>query len=106
MSAYDTRKYDTAALSSVFQVSLGTVNNWLGRRRDTGDYVAKKACGPTPKVSTSAFKAYMEVPDNNFKTQEEIGTDLGVSAMTVSNLMRAIGYTRKKRLAPTKKQMT
>lgn len=86
----------------IFGVSLMTQHRWKRKLQETGDFQRGKfSPGAPPHISTEEFKTYMRNPLNQGKTQSEIAADFGESAMTICNMMKKIGYTRKKRISRT-----
>jgi transposase len=94
-----------AEIKTNFGVSATTFYNWKKRQIETGDCAKKYGTGATPQITTEDFEAYMQWPENQAKTQPEIAAHFGTSAMTISNMLYKISFTRKKRATPTVKQM-
>lgn len=93
--------------SDHFQISHNTINLWLRRKAETGDVQAKKreAQGHSHKIEDwDKFRAFAQ--ENYDKTQEEMAALWGdISDRTISRALKKIGFTRKKKLTDTKKEM-
>lgn len=108
--SYDLRKKVMKALdegmkkteaSKIFNISRNTINLWLTRRKESGDYKAKKGYqqGYNPKVSNLAeFQEFVQ--KNSSKTQKEMAEAWGekISDQTIGKALKKIGFTRKKNL--------
>ena len=90
-----------AEVERIFGVCQMTQNCWAHRLKKYGSLERGRfSPGTHPEISTEHFRLYMENPANQQKTQAEFG----VTGMTISNMMKKIGYTRKKKRSPTGKQ--
>jgi transposase len=87
-------------VEAAFGVSPMTQHRWKKQFIETGDvrFSGKYSPGAPPHISTEVFLVYMSNPLNQQKTQREISEEFGESIMTISNMMKKIGFTRKKRL--------
>ena len=90
--------------AQVFGISRNTIDLWLKRRIETGDYQAKpkQPPGNGHKITDwEKFRAFVAEYGN--KTQAEMAELWSgqISARTVSRALRYIGFTRKKRLMAT-----
>ncbi len=86
-----------AEVERIFGVCQMTQNRWAHRLKKYGSLERGRfSPGAPPDISTEHFRLYMENPANQQKTQAEIGAEFGVTGMTISNMMKKIGYTRKK----------
>jgi transposase len=87
--------------SQMFNVSRNTINLWLKRKEETGDYKAQKT---TPLETTTKIKDWKKfqefVEDNADKTQVEMAQlwDGEISDRTISRALKKINFTRKKNL--------
>lgn len=95
-------------VSSIFKISRNTINTWLHRRRETGDIIALTGYqkGYNPKIpDLEQFRKFAQI--NGSKTQKEMADEWPdkVSARTISKALKKIGYTRKKKLTVTEKEM-
>lgn len=87
--------------SHIFKISRNTINVWLNRRKQTGDYRAKVGYqqGYNPKIKDlSEFVEFVLV--HGSKTQKEMAEAWpeDISDRTISKALKKIGYTRKKNL--------
>ena len=94
--------------AQVFGISRNTIDLWLKRRIETGDYQAKpkQPPGNGHKITDwQKFRAFVAQYGN--KTQAEMAELWSgqISARTISRALRHIGFTRKKRLMATLKAM-
>jgi transposase len=90
--------------AQVFGISRNTIDLWLKRRIETGDYQAKpkQPPGNGHKITDwEKFRAFVAQYGN--KTQAEMAELWSgqISARTISRALRHIGFTRKKRLMAT-----
>ena len=90
--------------AQVFGISRNTIDLWLKRRIETGDYQAKpkQPPGNGHKITDwQKFRAFVAQYGN--KTQAEMAELWSgqISARTISRALRHIGFTRKKRLMAT-----
>ena len=94
----DSMKKSEAA--QVFGISRNTIDLWLKRRIETGDYQAKprKPPGNGHKI-TDWEKFHSFVAQYGNKTQAEMAVlwSEPISARTISRALHKIGFTRKKR---------
>jgi transposase len=87
--------------SRVFKLSRNTINLWLKRREETGDYKAIEGYqkGYKPKIADlEKFKEFAR--QHGRKTQAEMAEAWGgdISARTIGKGLKKIGFTRKKNL--------
>jgi transposase len=87
--------------SQVFKLSRNTINLWLKRREETGDYKAIEGYqkGYKPKLADlEKFKEFAR--QHGGKTQAEMASAWGgdISARTIGKGLKKIGFTRKKNL--------
>ena len=92
----------------VFQVSRNTIYLWLAKKASTGDYQAKpnEPKGNGHKVTDwERFREFVRV--NGDKTQEEMAKlwEAPISDRTISRALKKIGFSRKKKLMATEKEM-
>jgi len=86
--------------AQVFQISRNTIDLWLKRRSETGDYQAKpkQPPGNGHKITDwEKFRAF--AAQHGDKTQVEMAElwEGQISARTISRALHKIGFTRKKR---------
>jgi len=94
--------------SRVFKLSRNTINLWLKRREETGDYKAKIGYqkGYRPKIADlEEFREFAR--QHGRKTQAEMAQAWGgdISARTIGSGLKKIGFTRKKKLMGTERGM-
>ena len=113
--SYDLRKKVMKALdggmkkteaSKTFNISRNTINLWLTRRKESGDYRAKKGYqqGYNPKIQDlEEFQEFVQ--KNSSKTQKEMAEAWGekISDQTIGKALKKIGFTRKKNLWVSRK---
>jgi transposase len=101
VAACDSGRWKRVEIAEQFGVSASWIRRLLQRRRETGDYGAKRTKrGRKPAFSGKSLKQLdrlaQEQPD---ATLEELRDRCGVSCSleTVSNTLARLGYRRKKR---------
>ena len=105
MKALDGGMKKTEA-SKTFNISRNTINLWLKRRNESGDYRAKKGYqqGYNPKIQDlEEFQEFVQ--KNSSKTQKEMAEAWGekISDQTIGKALKKIGFTRKKNLLISRK---
>lgn len=94
----DSMKKSEAA--QVFGVSRNTIDLWLKRRTETGDYQAKRRQPPGNGHKITDWEKFREfAAQYGDKTQAEMAElwEGQISARTISRALHKIGFTRKKR---------
>ena len=91
--------------SRVFKLSRNTINLWLKRREETGDYKAREGYqkGYKPKIADlEEFKEFAR--QHGRKTQAEMAEAWGgdISARTIGKGLNKIGFTQKKLMGTAK----
>lgn len=108
--SYDLRKKVIEAIdggmgkthaSKIFKISRNTLNLWMMRREETGDYRAKVGYqqGYNPKIlDLEKFREFAQ--KHGSKTQEEMAEAWPekISDKTIGKALKKIGFTRKKNL--------
>jgi transposase len=94
--------------SRIFQISRNTINLWLRKREQTGDYRAEEGYqkGYNHKITElDKFRDFAQVNGN--LTQKEMAElwSEKISDCTIGKALRKIGYTRKKKPMAIKKEM-
>ena len=87
--------------SRVFNLSRNTINLWLKRREETGDYKAIEGYQKGYKPKIADFEKFKEFArQHGRKTQAEMAEAWGgdISARTIGKGLNKIGFTRKKNL--------
>lgn len=91
----------TTEASKIFKISRNTINLWLQRREETGDYLAKDGYqrGYGAKIKDlEKFKEFAR--KHSSQTQKEMAGawHLEISDLTLGKGLKKIGFTRKKNL--------
>lgn len=92
----------------IFQLTRNTINLWLKRRAETGDYQSKSnRPHRTASKITDWDKFAQFVKTHGDKTQAQMAQlwDANVSARTFARALQKIGFTRKKRCDPATTQV-
>lgn len=94
--------------SELFNISRNTINLWLRRKAETGDFQAlpNKPPGNNHKITDwEEFRRFAKA--NGDKTQKEMAVlwKDEISDRTISRALKKIGFTRKKRLMVIGKEM-
>ena len=98
MKAIDGGMKKTEA-SKIFNISRNTINLWLTRRKESGDYRAKKGYQQGYNQKINNLEEWKEfVQKNSSKTQKEMAEAWGekISDQTIGKALKKIGFTRKK----------
>jgi transposase len=95
-------------VSQLFNISRNTIDLWLKRKAETGDYQAlpNQPKGSNHKITNwEKFREFAVVHGD--KTQVEMAQlwEDKISDRTISRALKKIGFTRKKRLMVTEKEM-
>lgn len=109
--SYDLRKKVISAIeqgglkkteaSQLFNISRNTIDLWLKRKVETGDYQAKPNTPPGNNHKITDWEKFREfVYRHGNKTQAEMSElwEGEISVQTISRALQKIGFTRKKRL--------
>ena len=87
--------------SELFNISRNTINLWLKRKKETGDFQAlpNKPPGNNHKITDwEEFRQFVKVHgDRTQKEMAKLWKD-EISDRTISRALKKIGFTRKKRL--------
>jgi transposase len=88
-------------VSEIFQISRNTINLWLTRKEQTGDFLPEpnRPPGNNHKITDwNKFTNFASV--NGDKTQEQMAQlwEGDISKRTISRALAKIGFTRKKRM--------
>jgi transposase len=91
-------------VSETFQISRNTINLWLNRKEQTGDFLPEpnRPPGNNHKITDwNKFTKFATV--NGDKTQEQMAQlwEGDISKRTISRALAKIGFTRKKKLMDT-----
>ena len=95
-------------VSQLFNISRNTIDLWLKRKAETGDYQAlpNQPKGSNQKI-TNWEKFWEFAVVHGDKTQVEMAQlwEDEISDRTISRALKKIGFTRKKRLMVIEKEM-
>ncbi len=94
--------------SKIFKISRNTINLWLARREETGDYRAKVGYqqGYGAKITDlESFRKFAQRQGS--KTQKEMAQAWPekISDLTIGKALKKINFTRKKKLTGIEKEM-
>ncbi len=115
--SYDLRSKAVAAVkrgekkievSRFFKISRNTLDLWLKKERETGDYQASQPVGVGTRPKIQELEKFREfVKENSEKTQKQMAQLWGDKAtqQNISYACRKLGITRKKKLMDTGKEM-
>lgn len=94
----DSMKKSEAA--QVFSISRNTINLWLKRQQETGDYQAQTTRPHRTKSKITDWEEFAQfVEQHGDKTQEQMAQLWAepISARTISRGLKKLGLSRKKR---------
>lgn len=95
-------------VAELFQISRNTINLWLKRKQETGDYQALSNRPNCIKAKITDWQAFQEFAQRHGdKTQAQMAQlwDETISPRTISRGLKKIGFTRKKKTTDMKKEM-
>lgn len=117
--SYDFRQKVVAAIevdgrkkcevSEVFNISRNTINLWLTRRKQTGDFLPEPNRPPGSNHKITDWRKFTEFASTHgSKTQAQMAQlwEGDISKRTISRALAKIGFTRKKKLMDTAKGTT
>lgn len=114
--SYDLRKKVIEAIdggmgktqaSKIFKVSRNTINLWLQKRKETGDYRADDGYQQGYGAKILDLESFREfAKKHGGQTQKEMAETWNgeVSDRTIGKALRKIGFTRKKNLRLSRKR--
>ena len=94
--------------AEVFQISRNTIDLWLKRKRETGDYrpESNRPHSTNAKIKNwQAFQLFADLHGDKTQHQMALLWDEPISPRTISRGLKKIGFTRKKRVMDTKKEI-
>ena len=108
IEAIELEGWKKSEVSQLFNISRNTIDLWLKRKAETGDYQAlpNQPKGSNHKITNwEKFREFAVVHGD--KTQVEMAQlwEEKISDRTISRALKKIGFTRKKRLMVTEKEM-
>ncbi len=86
-----------------FEIASNTVRNWYKRYESEGSYEAKKVGGKKGRIEEEEVAIYVSKNPNFILS--EMGEHFGMSAPGALYWLRKLGYSYKKKIFPTWKQM-
>jgi transposase len=94
--------------SKIFKISRNTINLWLARREETGDYRAKEGYQQGYGAKITDLENFREFArQQGSKTQKEMvqAWPEKISDLTIGKALKKINFTRKKKLTGIEKEM-
>lgn len=105
MEAIDRGMKKTQA-SQIFKISRNTINLWMKRREETGDYQAKTGYQKGYEAKIPDLDQFREFAQKHGgQTQKEMAEVWSekISDQTIGKALKKIGFTRKKKLTGIEK---
>jgi transposase len=93
--------------SKIFNISRNTINLWLNKRKQTGDYRAKKGYQRGYGAKITDLEKFREFArKHGSQTQAEMAEvwHKEISDQTIGKALKKIGFTRKKNLRISRKR--
>ncbi len=93
--------------AEMFQISRNTIDLWLKRRQETGDYRPLSSRPHVSKAKITNWQAFQEFTERHGdRTQAQMASLWGepISPRTISRGLKKIGFTRKKRTTDMRKE--
>jgi len=106
MGAIDDGMGKTEA-SRLFKISRNTIDLWLKKRKETGDYRAKEGDqkGYNPKIADlDKFREFVQAHGSSTQKEMAEAWSEKISDRTIGKGLKKIGYTRKKNLRLSRKR--
>jgi transposase len=94
--------------AEIFQISRNTINLWLKRKQETGDYRRLSNRPHRIQAKITNWQTFAELADKHGdKTQAQMAQlwSEPISTRTISRGLKKIDFTRKKRIMDMKKEM-
>ena len=94
--------------SKIFKISRNTINLWLNKREQTGDYRAYKGYQQGYGAKITDLEKFREFAQKyGSQTQQEMAQawEEEISDRTIGKALKKIGFTRKKKLTGIEKGM-
>lgn len=91
----------TSVAAQIFQISRNTINLWLQRQAQTGDYQPKSNRPNTTNAKITDWEKFSQFAQMHAdKTQAQMAQlwSSDISPRTISRGLKKIGWSRKKRL--------
>jgi transposase len=96
------------AVSRMFTISRNTLDLWLKREKETGDYQALSSAPKRDRHKIKDWQKFREfIQQHGDKTQAQLAKLWGenVTQQNISDGLRKIGFSRKKKLTVTENEM-
>lgn len=93
--------------SKIFNISRNTINLWLNKRKQTGDYRAKKGYqqGYGSKITDlEKFREFARKHGSQTQAEMAEAWEKEISDQTIGKALKKIGFTRKKNLRISRKR--
>ncbi|MEO0011838.1 MAG: hypothetical protein RLZZ535_227 [Cyanobacteriota bacterium] len=94
--------------AEIFQISRNTIDLWLKRKQETGDYRSFSNRPHRVKTKITDWQTFEQFADKHgSKTQAQMAQlwSEPISTRTISRGLKKIDFTRKKRIMDMKKEM-
>lgn len=94
--------------SKIFNISRNTIDLWLNKRKQTGDYTAKEGYQQGYGAKITDLEKFREFArKHGSQTQAEMAEawEEAISDQTIGKALKKIGFTRKKKLTDIEKEM-
>ena len=94
--------------SKIFNISRNTINLWLNKRKQTGDYRAKEGYqqGYGAKITDlDKFREFARKHGSQTQAEMAEAWEEAISDQTIGKALKKIGFTRKKKLTDIEKEM-
>ena len=94
--------------SKIFNISRNTINLWLNKRKQTGDYKAKEGYqqGYGAKITDlDKFREFARKHGSQTQAEMAEAWEEAISDQTIGKALKKIGFTRKKKLTDIEKEM-
>jgi transposase len=96
----------TTTISSLLNIPAPSLYAWIAKFKKTGVIEKNAPSRGAPQIiSNEQFNAYLSIPENQEKTQDEMASDWDVCSLTICHMLKKNGYSRKKKTSLIKKQM-
>lgn len=94
--------------SKIFKISRNTINEWLSRRNETGDYRAKEGYQKGYGAKIQDLEKFKEFAgEQGSQTQKEMAQAWpeSISDVTLGKALKKINFTRKKKVTGIENEM-
>ena len=94
--------------AEIFQISRNTINLWLKRKQETGDYRPlsnRPHCIKAKITNWQTFEAFADKHGDKTQAQMAQLWEEPISTRTISRGLKRIDFTRKKKIMDMKKEM-